>query len=81
MAEVIGIRGTMTDAKVQEDTVARLENLLLDARAGQLRGFAYALQNADGSTRTGWTGGCDGHKILAAATALKHRLTNWFLED
>lgn len=72
---VVSFSGTAPPIpRVNTDVVERLEQLLVEARNGQITGFSYGLVKPIGNTTTGWVGNASQHDMLTATTLLQHRL-------
>lgn len=82
MSKVVAFRECIPPGEVNPDLVADLERLLEDAKAGQLRGIAYATTLTTGAAATGWCGS-DGarHPLAGAIMMLHHRYGAALLED
>lgn len=59
----------------QKDIIAQLEELLEDAKAGRVVGFAFITTNPGGQFATGWSGdvGWQRNQFLGAITYLQAR--------
>lgn len=60
--------------QVQESVVARLEEVLADAREGKAVAVAIATINADGSIGSAWSETDDFGKLLGSVCRLEHRI-------
>ena len=60
-----------TKNHVHEDVVAELEALLEDARAGIIRGFAFAAITPEGARRYNWMGGASAPDLMSALSVLQ----------
>lgn len=59
----------------EKDVITELENLLEEARRGEIKGFVYALVQRNDSVGHGHARGCaDRHLMVAAAAALNWRV-------
>jgi hypothetical protein len=56
------------------DIIAKLEDALAKARAGELSSIGLAVVYRDGSTGTGWSDAPSIGLLIAATTRLQHRL-------
>lgn len=57
-----------------EEVVAKLEELMLEAKSGYLRAFAFARITSERHIIHGWCGSCDAHDMIAGVAQLQHRL-------
>lgn len=79
MSVVVGLRGETPTGQPVADVVQLLEELLERARAGELRGIAYATVERDGAVCHGWTrAGRDGGGARGVAPEL-HGLASGIL--
>lgn len=72
-----GVTAPVTEGpKPQADVIAVLEELLADARSGEVQAVSVALVHADGAPGDAWATGQSGfgHTLTAATTYLMHRL-------
>lgn len=76
MGEVVGLREDSVFAHGEPDLelVALLEQLVSDARSGQLRALAYAAVTSERAINTNWIGHCDLHDMLCGTGILNHRI-------
>ena len=56
-----------------EDLIAKLEQLLADARSGHLRALGYSMIDRDRAVTTGWSGHADHHDMTAGVHTLAYR--------
>ncbi len=68
------IRVLDTRATARADVVEMAKTILHLAEAGDIVDLSWFASNLDGSTRTGFTPTDDGHRRLANAYRLAHRL-------
>jgi hypothetical protein len=81
MAEVISLRGEALPGEPDSGIVEELERLLVDAKAGKLRGIAYATCLDTGGQGTGWSGVAGSrHPLGTAIMMLHHRYARGLLE-
>jgi len=59
---------------IVESVVARLEEMLADARAGKITAVAIAAVASDGASTQSWSEGDDFGEMLGAVARLQHRL-------
>lgn len=57
-----------------DELVALLEQLVEDARSGQLQAIAYTGVTDMRALNTNWCGICDQHDMIAGVHVLSHRL-------
>lgn len=68
--------GGLIPATVMEpdaELIAKLEQLLTDARSGHLRVMSYVLIDRDRAIGTGWVGRGDHHDMTAGVSLLAYR--------
>lgn len=68
------IRVLDTRAKAKAEVVDMAKTILHLAESGEVVDLSWFASNIDGSTRTGFTATEDGHRRLASAYRLAHRL-------
>src|SRR6185312_11778006 len=77
VSSVVPLRGShlqiFKHGEPNEEVVAKLEEMLEEARSGYLRAFAYARVTADRNIIHGWAGSCDQHDMTAAIAKLSFR--------
>lgn len=81
MANVVPFGEKTVPGEPVAEVVETLETLLAEAKAGNMRAFAYAVTRASG-VATGWDGDAGTkYELAAAIMALQHRYTSSFLHD
>jgi hypothetical protein len=77
-ANVVALKPKVPEAV--PEVVAFLEKLLEEAKAGEIRSFAYAAAKIGSETGTGWVmdpNGSDTHVLCSAIATVQHRfMTN-----
>lgn len=63
------------NAEPDQDLIADIEQLLEEAKRGEVIAFAYAITKPDGTVATGWVGHGNGarHSLYAGVNLLSHR--------
>lgn len=82
MGNVFSIGGATPPGQPVEDIVELLERLLEEAKAGDIRGIAYAISLNNGCKATGWEE-ADGSRdpLCTAIGILQHRYLAGLLDD
>lgn len=74
MGEVVTPFGRSAVPDPDQDTIDKLEELLAQAKRGELSGIAYAMLRPNGAIGTGWVGEKrSGNSMLGAVAALHVR--------
>lgn len=61
-------------ASIHEDVVARLEEVLAEAKAGKITGVAIATLDVDGSLGAAWSETDEFGRLLSAVARLQYRI-------
>ena len=73
MSNVVAIAGAIVPGVPDIDTIAEIERLLSQAKAGEVVAIAHATVLANGNTRSGWAGGASIIPLGFSIGNLMHR--------